>query len=223
VSSTPASRGGLATLLWLVAYSALALAALTSPADAEGVVGLVAGGNLLWGTAFVVGREERSRSKAAGFIVAVLAVAGLCELSALATALAEGERGQALWFGVALTFVLEGIVTTLRRAPSDGTLACQILFHAILLVPALGFVANFGMRRFAVGPAVASITGAGPLAGVMFLIVSVAVPLLFAAAVTTLAYDLSRPRRERDMLWATLVAHEAAFAILAARCFPGMY
>jgi hypothetical protein len=91
-----------------------------------------------------------------------------------------------------------------------------------MIFPALAFVADRLLRSSAGASGAASITGAGPLTGMLFLIDSVAVPLLFTALAITLAHDLTRPREERDPLWASLLAHQAAFVVMAARGFPSI-
>ncbi|MBX6316745.1 MAG: hypothetical protein IRY99_28105 [Isosphaeraceae bacterium] len=198
------------TLLWAVAFAALALAALLAPADAGGVVGLVAVGHGLWLTAFYVEptvRRSAADGRAQALVAVVLVVLGSCEALGLARALAEREWDQGLWFGLALSFAAAGVLGTMRRGPSDGVLACQLFFHGLMLVPALAALAD---RLLATG-------GAGPLAPRLVVIVGVAVPVLFATLLLILAHDLHRPPEARDLAWAALLAHQAAYVVILIR------
>lgn len=217
------SSRSLADLLWMVAFSALALAALLSPADSEGVGSLAVGGHLLWGLAYAsagAGPSRRTEGRgASGLVVGVLAAAGLCEVVGAAVAWREAEDAQALWFVLASAYAAAGIATALRRGPGDGAFACQIFFHLLAAFPVLGACANALLRASAGGSAGGAITGASPLTTVLIQAVQVAAPLLLTALLATLALDLARPRGGggRDLPWMALMAHQAAFTVITIR------
>ncbi|HWE39091.1 MAG TPA: hypothetical protein VG406_21260 [Isosphaeraceae bacterium] len=211
---------GVGALLWGVAFAALATAALMSPADAAGIEGLALGGHALWATALAIdlGTGGRPRRRAGtALTVAVLGGAGLAEAAATGAALADRAAGQALWFGLAASFAAAGVVTSLRRAPSDGVLGGQVFFHLLMLIPALANLAQLLLVAVAGPHAAGGLGTAAPLVRVVLICSAVALPLLFTSLVAALAHDLHRPPAERGWPWLVLLAHEAAFVALAAR------
>jgi hypothetical protein len=214
------SGSGIAATLWGVAFAALVLAALATPAKPDGVVGVVAVGHALWGIAWLGGRSARRGYEARvgrGMVVGVLSAYALVELGGMAAARAAGESGQALWFGLALSFAAAGMASAIQAGPGDEVLACQLFFHTLMALPALGAVINRGLRALAGPSAADAVSGAGPLTGTLMIVAGVSVPLLFAGLLGALARDRSRPPEQRGPAWAALLAHQAAYAILVVR------
>jgi hypothetical protein len=201
--------------LGMVAASALTLAALALPADERGAATLVVSGHVVWGLTCCVVSPTRGVVGRGGRVVvlATLAVAGLVELAAMGWMLAERERAQALWFGLAGSFTLVGIVGTIRTEPEDDVFAGQIFFHLIMALPALGILLHEGLRWRLGGDA----AGAGGVLRQVLRIESVALPLVCVALLASLAYGVSRGRRHRDPAWIFLQVHQAAYVTLLAR------
>lgn len=220
MTAAPRATGvGVGALLWGVAFAALATAAMVSPADAEGVKGLALGGHVLWATALAldIGGAPPRRRAGTALTVGVLGGAGLLEVAAAVVAIVDRAPGQALWFGLAASFAVAGVVTSLRRAPSDGVLGGQVFFHVLMLIPALANLVQMLLVALAGPNAAGGLGTAAPLVRVVLICAAVALPLLFTSLVAALAHDLHRPPTERGWPWLVLLAHEAAFVALAAR------
>jgi uncharacterized membrane protein len=215
MSQSPPWR--LSTLLWCVAFVALALAGMIVPADAQGVTGVALGGSLIWIVAYALDDQTRRTKPSQAprrLVPTVLAVAGLLELLAGLATMAERERDQSIWFASALVFAVFGIVTARRREPGDGTFAVQIFFHTLMLVPALAMLVNAYLDARARSGIIGA---AGPLTRVLILVTGVALPILFTALVTVLAYDVNRERENSDLPWSTLLASQAAYTVVLFR------
>ena len=201
----------LGSALWFVAYLALLLGGLASRGETAGVVGVAAGGGLVWGLALVVdvrsdgGSGPRRRGKP--LVPILLAIAGLAEGIAASRAWVDGDGAQGVRFALAAGYALAGLVTSARREPSDGAFACALFFHFLMLFPALAQLAAFFLDR------PGGVAGSGPLRKVLSVIVGVAFPCLFAALLFSLLHDLSRPPSERDRPSSALLAAEAAFVL----------
>src|SRR4051812_11052374 len=101
MTPSSADRIHVGSLLWLVAFAAMGIAALTSPADVSGVLSLLTFGHALTAIAVVIdaARGRRRLPSDAGFLFGVLAAFAAVEALGLLASVSEGERGQASWFG----------------------------------------------------------------------------------------------------------------------------
>ncbi|SIO63141.1 hypothetical protein SAMN05444166_7254 [Singulisphaera sp. GP187] len=217
-----AERSGLniAAVLWGIAFAALAMAALTTKASANGVIGLTGVGHALTGLALGMAMADKDsvRSLAGrSTTLLYLAVFLVLELAGLLLMRAMGERNLSLWFALGASFATSGIAVTWLRVPSDSVLACQLFFHSAIIAPLVAALPAFLIdltRNEGLGGVLLGLT-------TMSLTVSVgcvvAVPLLIVALITALAYNLSRPRADQDLPWAVLTAHQLMFAILVFR------
>jgi hypothetical protein len=201
-------RGSVASLMWLIAFTALAMAAVFSPADAGGVVSLVVGGHLLWGLAFILAGRGGVRSEAVvhgqRFVVCGFAVAGAAEMLSLLAAGWMRVDPLAIWLVIGLTFMVIGVANTRRCPPHDGVFASQIFFHMVMVLPGLA------VMKPGVWPSFEPMF-------TLFVLTAVLIPFLFVALLIVVAYDLARPRRERALIWSVLLVDQAAFLFMAMR------
>src|SRR5437764_5492905 len=133
----------LAEGLWGIAFAALALAALLGPGDSQGVASVAAVGHLLWGAALAIDARTGDRGPASGgrrLTAAILAAPLAAEGAGAALALIGGQADHATWYLLGLTFAAAGVVTALRRVPTDSVLACQLYFHFLMTFPVLAAV-----------------------------------------------------------------------------------
>ncbi|HEV3121296.1 MAG TPA: hypothetical protein VGY53_05315 [Isosphaeraceae bacterium] len=208
---------GVANLLWLVAYAALLLSAVFTPAERPSLLSLVAAGHLLWAGAFYLDwslepkRHERPAGKAV--VVGVLAAMGAGELIGMALGFREDDQFQAAWFGLALSFLVAALASSMRWPPSDFVLGCQIFFHVMMLAPALAILARAIVWLNVGDWALNSLGGAGPLAVVLVGIALVGFPFVLAAMGAAL--QISRAANTRS--WSALLVHQAAFTIMVLR------
>jgi hypothetical protein len=217
-----AERSGLtvAAGLWGVAFAALAMAALTTKADAKGVIGLTCVGHALTVLALVMDKADPDSPRSlAGRSTTILYLTTflVVELVGMLLLLAMGERNLSLWFALGASFAALGIAVTWRRVPGDNVLACQLFLHTAIVAPLLAAVPVFlidltrdqGLSGVLLGLTTMSLT--------VLVFCVVAIPLLIVALLTVLAYNLSRPRPDQDLPWAVLTAHQLMFAVLVFR------
>ncbi|MDB5350452.1 MAG: hypothetical protein JWN86_1699 [Planctomycetota bacterium] len=209
----------LGTSLWGVAFLSLAMAALLSPPDASGITGLTIAGHGLTAVALTVDikRGRRRGPEDAAFLTGVLLIFGLVELVGWLVAHRAGEADQALWFAVGLGFTVAGIVASLRGGGSDGAIASQLFFHGVLIVPALGSTGSLVGVLLGTIEADQAFGHAGPIGRLLFTIAGIALPPLFAMLVAVLAYDLGHHGERESPVWPALLAHQAAYVVIASR------
>lgn len=226
---SPRRRGlRVSSLLWGVAYVALAIAGVMSPTDPPGIVSLLALGHgvTLAGVVADVNsgpRPRRLRSDVA-LLGAILLVVASVDAIALGVSLREGESAQALWFGAAIGFAVAGVIAAVTSAPSDGAVAAQLAFHGVMTLPALGAV--LALVFGALGdPAVAPVMARGtPVARRVFVVGSILLGPLFVTLLAVLGFEAARSDDSpRSAAWTALLVHEAAYAMMAARwAFDGI-
>ena len=214
-------RGGIATLLCAVAYSAEAIAGFTVPADVAGVSSLMLLGHAVTGAVLivdVVNRRGSRRNGDAGFLAVVLLAFATAELGALVVAYREGEIGQAIWFAAAVGFALAGMLAVWRGGGSDGAIAAQLALHGVLMIPAIGAAVTYLFMTRGNVDAAGALAQAGPITRRLFVVGGIALPPLFVTILAVLAHDRS-PAAERapSAVWTALLIHEAAHVVLAAR------
>ncbi len=206
--------------LWAVAFAALGCGVVQAPAEARSVVILSGVGHSLWALAFSLDKALASspkRSDASGLIASVQVVFALAESLGTGMALTQSEYNQALWFVLGLSFAVAGMLNTLRRAPGDAVIVAQMLFHFLMVVPALAGLINLGMAWSAGRSAATVLTGPAGLTRTLILISAVAFPPLFLTIVGVLAFELTRPRSDRNPIWTALLGHQAAFVVIVLR------
>jgi hypothetical protein len=210
----------LAAILWLVAFAALGMAAFTTTANAAGVFSIACVGHASTSLALVIDRASRESvpSKAGRkTTVLFLGVFLAIELIGTLAPLAFGEQNLALWFALGASFSAVGIAATWSRVPSDNVLACQLFFHTVILAPLLAALPFFlldlakddGQASMSLGRAMMSL--------VVMVFCVVAIPPLIVTLATVLAYNLTRPRTDRDLPWAVMTAHQGIFALILFR------
>ncbi len=215
---------GVSGLVWVVAFSALGIDAISAFPDAAHVAALVVAGHGLTAAAWLwAGRESRPARRGNGLLVAILATFAAIEIVGQGVAIREGQGDLASWFALALSFSAVGLLATSRATPTDGALAAQLFFHPVLAIPALAALIRAASAAIG-GPAAArAFGGTAPVARLLLVVVGVVLPILFAALVVQLLYELSRPRGTRDPVWTSILAHQAAFVVIACRwSFDGL-
>lgn len=218
--SGPTVAGG----LWMVAFASLLLAALVSRPVASNLLSLAAVGHAL--TALAIFLEPGPPSQASfrrgrAFTVGSLGVFLLGELLGTAIALGLGGRPLALWFTLGAGFAAVGIAATWRRVPGDDVFACQLAFHAIVLIPLFGAFQPYGL-----GSATRRLLGEEALEqytpGFAVVIFSVmAIPLLLLSLSNVLAHNLEGAAGDRSLSWAVLLAHQVIFLLFLFRWTAG--
>jgi hypothetical protein len=214
-------------MLWAVAFAALPLSAAVASPDLGGLGGLALAGVAVWGLAYaldlVARRREPDGAGAAGTpILAALTVVAMVEGIALGRSAVDGQAAPAVWYAVALAFALAGLAGARRREPGVETLACQLLFHALVVVPALIVQVDFAPLP-ARADRLFDWAGRAPSASGLVLFgsaVAVVLPALLAMMVSCLARELAGPPRARNLPFAALLDAQLAFIILVAR---GLY
>jgi hypothetical protein len=211
------------TCLGAVGFAALGLAAVFAPADPGGVLSLVGVGHLVWVAAFAIDRAtppDRVAIRDRGITAAALAVAAGFEGLGCTLAHRAGEAGQALWYGLALSFAAAGIVGSRRRCPSDPVFTCQVYFHSMMLIPLLSTVLGLIDRRLVL-PGSHDQLIEGALALTLTVVACIGLPLLFTALLASVAINLTGPAERRDLPWTALLAHQAAFVVILIRWAGG--
>ncbi len=218
---TPPRAGlRLSTLIWGVAFLALTMSAVLSPATDSGVVGVTVLGFVLTGLAVAIdaisGREAR-RPEDVAFLTSVLAAFAAVEVFGLVVAQGENESRQAIWFAAALGFAASGILASWRGGGSDGSVAAQLFFHGVMVVPAIAPIGKLAVRSFGSPEAISAFGVAGPVAKLLLVIDGIAMPPLFAGLLFALAHDLSTRDETRSPIWPSLLIHQAAYVVIALR------
>jgi hypothetical protein len=210
----------LAAILWVVAFAALGMAAFTTAANAAGVISLACVGHASTSLALVIDRADRESARSVAgrkTTVLYLGVLFAFELIGTLVLLAPGEQNLGLWFALGASFSAVGIAATWSRVPSDNVLACQLFFHTVILAPLLAALPLFliDLDKDDGRPSVS--LGRTAMSLVILVFRVVAIPLLIVTLATVLAYNLSRPKRDRDLPWAVMTAHQAIFAVIVFR------
>ncbi len=217
---TGGHRLSLGGMLWLVAYVALGMASVATPANAWGV-GVVAGVGLsLWGLALAIDLATKrvpGGPEAAGMVGGVFATFGLIESIGMWASFGHGQRDQAAWFAIALGFAAASIAGSLRRGPKDMTLAAQLGFHVVMCLPALALLINAGLTRLA-GPGSAWLIG-GPegLTRNLILVATVVLPALFLLLAGAIVLEWIGRRDEGSPAWSALLTAQASLVVIILR------
>jgi len=203
-----------------VAFLALTMAAVLSPATDSGVVGVTVLGFVLTGFAVAMdatlGTHGR-RPDDAAFLTSVLIAFAAVELFGLVVAQSENETRQAVWFAAALGFAASGMLASWRGGGTDGSVAAQLFFHSVMIVPAIAPLGKFAVKSFGTPEAIGAFNTAGPIAKLLLVIDGIAMPPLFAGIMFALAYDLSKRDEARPPIWPSLLIHQAAYVVIALR------
>ena len=211
----------LTDLLWGVAALGFGLGAITLPATTESLLSLAVAGHLLVFWLMLAAKKSSRSERFQWFVPAILGAYAAFEMIA-AFVFGAGETPQrAAWFQVGMSYAVLAGILAWRSPPTDGVFMSQTLFHSVLTVPILPVVIGTTLSRL-------SLPGSGirfgidhPLTRQSFELTSVLLPIVFTVHLAVLAHLFVRDDSEPSLSWATVLANQAAFLILAFRWSTG--
>lgn len=221
----------LASMLWLVAFASLPLAAAASPTEGRGLEGMALSGFAIWVIACLrecmchrspAGRASVGEIDGVKPPFAELCTVATIEGLGMAGALGHGDESLASYFALSLSFALAGITNARRRAPSADMVFCQLVFHGLVAIPGLVFEGSLAVGQFYGQRLYAYLGNAGGMMAVMVL-TAVTVPPLFMILISTAAVELARPDDDRDLPGSALLSQEAACLLLFMRWVFGLH
>ncbi len=215
----PRQRMSVLSLMRAVAACGMMLAAMTSEASVQTLVGVTGVGLAIWLVELGTGRIPESEDDALrgrGVVALALGALLIAEAAGFAISVSQSDHNLSLFYGLAVILQLAALITTSRCGPDDMSLVAWGSCHAAIALSAILILLTaaalaIGGNESQIPFAIMLILGLFTTLSVIF--VACSFLLLMAALALGLLMEPERRRRA----WTSLILLQAAILLVFLR------